>query len=534
MTIVEQILLKLGIDQSQVGPGLSDFRGKVNTATKEASEAFNKVTHSGRGFKKVLGDLSEQSPILGAALRMAISPVGGTLMVASIAFAYFNKKMEEGTARLDSLGKISGMAFGNVKAAAKEAAREVDGLNRKFDEANQKEARDRTDRNQGDAFNKGLKDKASAAGQAQLNLGTYRDAALKRVDDAEGAGTISKEKAAATKANIEKDYEITKRQMDIQAEKDKLAAHINAGSSGMSQGLKAEQELQDAHKDVLGVMKNDKSGRTRMERLKAMERDKAANERGLAATESALEDAKKWQGDWNTTKIRRGEDKEAGPGGSWELQLEQRAHGGLTPDELVAQLEGTRKKQMGFADKNDTGAQKLADDQKRAESRETLAREQVNKIEASVREHGLAAQDSQRKLSELGQVKSYQSLESLSKGGKVLAREQEAKIGAYAREHRISRQESQRKLSEQGQLKSFDNLSPEGNQSARQLLSLQGRLANEDPKSLFGRRDSAMVDQLRAQLSAAGLQPSKQEGDSVLNKAVTSDGSLRVVVTNTD
>ena len=43
-----------------------------------------------------------------------------------------------------------------------------------------------------------------------------------------------------------------------------------------------------------------------------------------------------------------------------------------------------------------------------------------------------------------------------------------------------------------------------------------------------------MVDQLRAQLSAAGLQPSKQEGDSVLNKAVTSDGSLRVVVTNTD
>lgn len=486
MTTVEQILLKLGIDQSQVGPGLTDFRGKVNAAMNEASASFNKVTHSGRGFKKVLEDLSEQSPILGSALRMAISPVGGTLMVASMAFAYFNKKMEEGTARLDSLGKISGMAFGNVKAAAKDAAREVDGLNRKFDEANQKEARDRTDRNQGDAFNKGLKDKASASGRAESRLDQYRDAALERVAKAEKSGAITKDDAESRRGAINTDYETTKRQLQIKAEKDKLAAHVNEGAAGMAQGLKAEQELQDAHKDVLG---KDKSGRTRMERLKTTQSDKAANERGLTATEQALEDAKKWQSDWNTTKIRRGEDKEAGPGGSWELQLEQRAHGGLTPDELVAQLEGTRKKQMAFADKSDTGAQKLVDDQKRAESREALAREQANKIEASVREHGLAAQDNQRTLSGLGQVKSYQSLDALAKGG---------------------------------------------SSAARQLLALQGRLANEDPKSGMGRQDTKMVDQLREQLRAAGLQPSKQEEESVLNKAVTSDGSLRVMVTNTD
>jgi len=171
------------------------------------------------------------------------------------------------------------------------------------------------------------------------------------------------------------------------------------------------------------------------------------------------------------------------------LQLQQRAHGGLTPEELIAMLEGTLKKQKAFDEQSDSGIGKLSHDQKRAEEREAVAREQANKLEGKTREHGIAAQDSQRKLSELGQVKDYPSLGALARGQ---------------------------------------------NRDAQRLMRLQERFANEDPNSIEGRRDESAIAGLKASLQQAGLQPEDKEAQSPLNKALTADGISRVQVTNTD
>ena len=80
--------------------------------------------------------------------------------------AYFNKKLEEGNARLDQLGDLSKQSFGNVKEAAKEAAKEVENRDQKYDEANKKEAQARAERDKKDAFDKELKDNESAVGIA--------------------------------------------------------------------------------------------------------------------------------------------------------------------------------------------------------------------------------------------------------------------------------------------------------------------------------------------------------------------------------
>lgn len=64
MTTVEQILLKLGIDQSQIAPGLTDFRGKVNQACEGASKSFYSLGGEGRAFKKSWEKSATRRPFL--------------------------------------------------------------------------------------------------------------------------------------------------------------------------------------------------------------------------------------------------------------------------------------------------------------------------------------------------------------------------------------------------------------------------------------------------------------------------------------
>src|ERR1035441_2688861 len=180
MTTLEQVLLKLGIDQSQVGPGLSDFGKKVDEATKGAHKSFLHVGSAGRAFHGVLEKISEQSPVMGDALKLALNPIVGTLAIATGVFAYFNKKIEEGNARLNDLGSIGKQKLGDVKEAAVAAAKEVAALSEKFSEQDKKEAQARGERNAQDAFSGGQKDRSAAAGRAQGRLDKYRDAALKK------------------------------------------------------------------------------------------------------------------------------------------------------------------------------------------------------------------------------------------------------------------------------------------------------------------------------------------------------------------
>jgi hypothetical protein len=98
MTTIEQILLKLGIDQSQVGPGLSDFKSKVAEATNHGSKSFLHVESASRAFHRALHEITSASPLLGTALRLALNPVVGLIMGGVMAFQQFRDAQKEAAA----------------------------------------------------------------------------------------------------------------------------------------------------------------------------------------------------------------------------------------------------------------------------------------------------------------------------------------------------------------------------------------------------------------------------------------------------
>jgi len=103
--IVDELMLKLGVDQSQVAPGLEQFKNKVTDAAGQGHKSFVKVGSEARSFKKLLEEISVQSPMLGTALKFAINPIIGVLAGATLAFGYFRKKIEETNAELDKMGE---------------------------------------------------------------------------------------------------------------------------------------------------------------------------------------------------------------------------------------------------------------------------------------------------------------------------------------------------------------------------------------------------------------------------------------------
>src|ERR1017187_1554198 len=98
-TILEELLIRLKVDQSQIGPALSEFKNKMAEASHGAHSSLLHVGTAGRAMHTLMHKLTEASPVMGNALRIAISPVVGTLMAATMAFSYFNKKIEEANER---------------------------------------------------------------------------------------------------------------------------------------------------------------------------------------------------------------------------------------------------------------------------------------------------------------------------------------------------------------------------------------------------------------------------------------------------
>jgi DNA repair exonuclease SbcCD ATPase subunit len=99
----EEIAVKLNIDVTDA----EKMRRSLTSAGNEAHKSFIHGDNAARGFKKTLHELSEQIPILGWALRFAISPIGATFAavasgigLAAKALGGFNEKLME-TAKIN-------------------------------------------------------------------------------------------------------------------------------------------------------------------------------------------------------------------------------------------------------------------------------------------------------------------------------------------------------------------------------------------------------------------------------------------------
>jgi hypothetical protein len=378
------------------------------------------------------------------------------------------------------------MRFGDAKAAAAEAGKEVAAMAQKFGELNQKEKQAGAERDQKNTFSRGLKDSESGTGRAEGRLDRYHELALGKVAADEKSGAITKEEAEATRGSITNDYDITKRGLQVAGVNAQLAMHTKAGAAGMVDLGMANRELADAEADVTGG-----AGKKRKYQLNARTKDVKAFEAELAETDKALEMAEKYRADNTHVKYNRskwgslfGWDQASAAVANLSGAFTE-ASTGISGDDMVGNLQGRRSQLLNSIQGAEKEVDSLSTQQKKAEDRAAAVREARNKIEAGVEEHGTAAQDAQRKLKELGEVKSYPSLDKLAKGG---------------------------------------------SSAVRQLMQLQDRLAGEDPMSVTGRNDVRRVEQLQGALAKAGLQPGKGEQDNPLNRAMTADGCLRVMI----
>lgn len=105
MLTEEEIRIKLGLDSSELDSGTRRALQNITGFGKEAHSSFLHADSSARNFKKTVKELSEQVPLLGYALRVALSPIGASFAVAAAGIAYATSALEKFNQKLDETGK---------------------------------------------------------------------------------------------------------------------------------------------------------------------------------------------------------------------------------------------------------------------------------------------------------------------------------------------------------------------------------------------------------------------------------------------
>lgn len=217
-TILEELLMRLKVDQSQVGPALQDFKQKMGQAATHGHSSFLKIGSAGRAFKQVLHQISDASPVMGNALRIAISPIVGTMMAATAAFVYFNKKIEEANERLDKMAEMNAKPFGDIKKAAREATEEVTKLGRELDRTFKHENTAREEKKVITGFEQGMDEQESRSKTARKQIESNKAMELDKVKHLEATGAISQGEALRRTNSIESSYAGKLNKFDITAE----------------------------------------------------------------------------------------------------------------------------------------------------------------------------------------------------------------------------------------------------------------------------------------------------------------------------
>lgn len=97
----EEIRIKLGLDTQELDSGTRNALAKIASFGKESHNHFLHADSAAKGFKKTMHELTEQAPVLGYALRAAISPVGAAFALAAAGIGYATKSLEEFNKKLD-------------------------------------------------------------------------------------------------------------------------------------------------------------------------------------------------------------------------------------------------------------------------------------------------------------------------------------------------------------------------------------------------------------------------------------------------
>ncbi len=110
----EEIIAKFGSDTTGFERGRQQVISGTQKMGQEAHKSFVHASNGAREFHKLLHGIGEQSPLLGTALRAAISPIAGLFAGISLAITYVNSQLEELNKRFDELGRSAEQPLYNI------------------------------------------------------------------------------------------------------------------------------------------------------------------------------------------------------------------------------------------------------------------------------------------------------------------------------------------------------------------------------------------------------------------------------------
>lgn len=98
----EEVILKMGFDTHGVSEGAQKVSAIMGQTSEHVAEHFVHAESQGKSFKKLLHEISDVSPLMGNAFRLAMDPIAGLMMVMTSgmkavvhAFEESDKRMEE-------------------------------------------------------------------------------------------------------------------------------------------------------------------------------------------------------------------------------------------------------------------------------------------------------------------------------------------------------------------------------------------------------------------------------------------------------
>jgi hypothetical protein len=225
---------------------------KSGDANKEHAKSFLHAESSARGFHQLLHKITEESPLLGSALRMAISPVGGAFMAAAYALNAYKKASEEAAKAAIATAEKNAEPLADMKGAAEAAADAIYTLIEAYKEW-AKHGHEVSDQlhaqNVALASNIALINADAAAVKAAAE--SHKAAALVILEADRAAGRISEGGYQAAKQRIEDQAKETTRATDKKSIEEEIKLREAAAAVAAKQAKDAEEAAKKAQAAAL-------------------------------------------------------------------------------------------------------------------------------------------------------------------------------------------------------------------------------------------------------------------------------------------
>jgi hypothetical protein len=239
----EELSLKLGIDGSGAAQTMRTMKGQISEFAESSGKAFTHGASAAKGFKAALHEIAETSPVMGAALKLAISPIGGIMIAATMAFSYFKNKIEETNKELDRLSELAAKPLGNMPEAMNKAREKLAELTR-----DQKKWWESVYAAQDDVT-RGLKDHLDLMDeQSKINdkhLAQEKEKALYVVRANEAAGLLTPYGAAVQTQRIEQSFAKQNYDQQLSAEKARAEYLTKQAAEFETKRAEAEEKVLD-------------------------------------------------------------------------------------------------------------------------------------------------------------------------------------------------------------------------------------------------------------------------------------------------